>query len=114
MDFRQEYVTTLQDLQVDKKKLIRKMEEFSSVYPVSVVVPILYSDLKRKTIKKIIDKLNECGYVTDIIIALAADNEDEYRESLRVFSKLKPSHLVVWCNGPSIKKVPNSKKKGWT
>ena len=105
MDFRQEYVTTLHDLQVNKKKLIKKMEEFSSIYPVSIVVPIIYSDLKRKTIRKIIDKLNECKYVTDIFIALAADNEKEYREALRVFSQLKLSHIVIWCNGPSIRKA---------
>jgi len=39
MDFMQGHVTTLHDLQVDKEKLIRKLEEFSSIYPVSIVIP---------------------------------------------------------------------------
>ncbi|HEX17063.1 MAG TPA: glucosyl-3-phosphoglycerate synthase, partial [Thermoplasmatales archaeon] len=105
MDFMQGHVTTLHDLQVDKEKLIRKLEEFSSIYPVSIVIPILYSDLKRKTMGRMIEKLNRCRYVTDIFIALSAENEKEYREAIRVFSRLDTPHLVIWCNGPSIRKT---------
>mgnify|MGYP000448042220 CR=1 FL=1 len=105
MDFMQGHVTTLHDLQVDKGKLIRKLEEFSSIYPVSIVIPILYSDLKRKTMGRMIEKLNRCRYVTDIFIALSAENEKEYREAIRVFSRLDTPHLVIWCNGPSIRKT---------
>ena len=105
MDFMQGPVTTLHDLQVDKEKLIRKLEEFSSIYPVSIVIPILYSDLKRKTMGRMIEKLNRCRYVTDIFIALSAENEKEYREAIRVFSRLDTPHLVIWCNGPSIRKT---------
>jgi len=105
MDFSQGVVTTLQDLKVNKKDLLRKVKTYAKERPVSIVVPMLFEELKRKTAHMIIEKMNYCDYASDIIIALAAENEKEYIEALRSFQRLKVPHKVVWCNGPSVGEV---------
>ena len=102
MDFRQDVVTTLHDLNIDKKKLHREMKSYSEDRPVSIIVPMLFDELKRKAAHQIIKKMNDCTYATEIIIALSAKNERNYRETIRSFSELKVPHTVVWCDGPSI------------
>ncbi|HEB37040.1 MAG TPA: glucosyl-3-phosphoglycerate synthase [Thermoplasmatales archaeon] len=105
MDFKQDVITTLHDLQVDNKRLEREIKEYSEDRPLSVIVPMLYDDLKRESADRIIEKLNHCTYINEIIVALAAKNEKEYRETVRAFSRIDIPHLIVWCNGPSIRDV---------
>lgn len=105
MDFKQDIVTTLHDLQVDTKKLNKKLTEYSEERPISVIVPMLYDELRRETVHMIIEKMKHCTYLNEIIISLAANTEKEYREAFRSFSKLTVPHLIVWCNGPSIQEV---------
>ncbi|HEC87157.1 MAG TPA: glucosyl-3-phosphoglycerate synthase, partial [Thermoplasmatales archaeon] len=105
MDFKQDVVTTLHDLQVDNKRLEREIKEYSEDRPLSVIVPMLYDDLKRESADRIIEKLNHCTYINEIIVALAAKNEKEYRETVRAFSRIDIPHLILWCNGPSIRDV---------
>ena len=46
MDMKQEEITTLHDLHLDKEKLMKNISDVAAVRPVSVVLPMLYIEIK--------------------------------------------------------------------
>ncbi|MBU1941478.1 MAG: glucosyl-3-phosphoglycerate synthase [Candidatus Thermoplasmatota archaeon] len=102
MDMKQEEITTLHDLNLDHKKLLAAMNEFSDIRPVSVVMPMLYSEVKSDALPHIVDRLNKCTYLHQVIIPLAAQNQKEFGHIKRFFHRLTIPHLIMWCNGPRI------------
>jgi glucosyl-3-phosphoglycerate synthase len=105
MDIKQDEITTLHELCVDKKKLIKTVSDAATERPVSVIMPMLYKEIKNNALENIIDGLNKCKYLNEIVIPLAAKNEKEFIEVKRFFSELKIQHLIMWCNGPKIEKL---------
>ena len=105
MDIKQEEVTTLHDLHVDKKKLIKDLSEATIEQPVSVVMPMLYSEIKHNALENIVKHLNKCTYLKEVIIPLAAKNQQEFIHVKRFFSKLTIPKHIIWCNGPKVTRL---------
>jgi glucosyl-3-phosphoglycerate synthase len=105
MDMKQEEITTLHDLNLDKNKLMNNMNAISEERPVSVVMPMLYSEIKNDALENIVKQLNKCTYLKEVIIPLAAQNEKEFIQVKRFFQKLTIPKLIMWCNGPNIKNL---------
>ena len=105
MDARQDEVTTLHDLCVDKKKLIKSVKDAVSDRPSAVIMPMLFKEIKRKSLGDIKRGLGKCTYLNEIIIPLAAKDEKEFNQVKRFFKDLKIPHLVMWCNGPKTEKL---------
>lgn len=110
MDMKQEEITTLHDLNLDKKKLMKNITEISTERPVCVILPMLYSEIKSEALKNIVTQLNKCTYLKEVIIPLAAKNEKEFDHVKKFFKQLKIPSLVIWCNGPKINNVLTSLK----
>ena len=105
MDIKQEEITTLHELCIDKKKLIKSVSDAAVERPVSIIMPMLYSEIKNDALGNISRQLNKCNYVKEIVIPLAAKNEKEFKQVKRFFSDLKIPKLIMWCNGPKIEKL---------
>jgi len=105
MDIKQDEITTLHELCIDEKKLIKTVSEVAAERPVSVIMPMLYKEINNNALDNIKKGLNKCTYLKEIIIPLAAKDEKEFKEVKRFFSDLKVPHLVMWCNGPKISKL---------
>ena len=110
MDFKQERIATLHDFNIDKKKLIKTVIDSTNVRPASVIMPMLYKEINRDSLYNIKKGLNNCTYLKEIIIPLAAKNEKEFSHVKRFFSDLKIPHLIMWCNGPKIENTLNELK----
>jgi glucosyl-3-phosphoglycerate synthase len=110
MDIKQDEITTLHELCVDKDKLIKSVSDASCERPVSVIMPMLYREIKSDALKNILKGLNKCTYLNEIVIPLAAKNEKEFIHVKRFFSDLKIPNLIMWCNGPKIEKLLNELK----
>ena len=110
MDFKQERIATLHDFNIDKKKLIKTVIDSTNVRPASVIMPMLYKEINRDSLYNIKKGLNNCTYLKEIIIPLAAKNEKEFGHVKRFFSDLKIPHLIMWCNGPKIENTLNELK----
>ncbi len=110
MDIKQEEITTLHELCIDKKKLIKSVSDAAIERPVSIIMPMLYSEIKNDALGNISKQLNKCNYVKEIVIPLAAKNEKEFKQVKRFFSDLKIPKLIMWCNGPKIEKLLNELK----
>jgi len=105
MDIKQDEITTLHELCIDKNKLIKTVADVSVERPVSVIMPMLYKEINNNALDSIKKGLNKCTYLKEIVIPLAAKNEKEFKEVKRFFSDLKVPHLVMWCNGPKVSKL---------
>ena len=111
MDIKQDEITTLHELCIDQKKLIKTVSDVANERPVSVIMPMLYKEIKNDALENIRKGLNKCTYLNEVVIPLAAKNEKEFREVKRFFSELKVPHLVMWCNGPEVTKILEDLKK---
>jgi len=105
MDIKQDEITTLHELCIDKKKLMKTVSDAAVERPVSVVMPMLYEEIKNDALKNIIKNLNHCTYLNEVVIPLAAKNEKEFIQVKRFFRDLKIPKLIMWCNGPKIEKL---------
>jgi glucosyl-3-phosphoglycerate synthase len=102
VDIKQDEITTLHDLYVDKAQLIQQVSDIATERPVSVVMPMLYSEIKNEALENILKHLNKCTYLKNVIVPLAAQNEEEFSHVKRFFSKLTIPKHIIWCNGPNI------------
>jgi len=110
MDIKQEEITTLHGLCVDDKKLMKSVHDATTERPVSLVMPMLYREIKSDALGNIIKHLNKCEYLKEIVVPLAAKDEQEFKHVKRFFSELKIPKLIMWCNGPKIEKLLNELK----
>jgi len=110
MDMKQEEITTLHDLNLDKEQLLKNISDVARERPVSVILPMLYSEVKSSSLSQIVKQINKCTYLKEIIIPLAAKNEKEFEHVKRFFNKLEIPKLVMWCNGPKIENLLTSLK----
>ncbi|MBP1909932.1 glucosyl-3-phosphoglycerate synthase [Methanolobus bombayensis] len=105
MDFYQEKITTIHDFATDDGEVVRHLTELSRFRPTALIIPMLYKEIKSPSLANIVNELNKCEFINEVIISLAADNKDEYEDVINFFGELKLNHLVVWCNGPNVTKV---------
>jgi glucosyl-3-phosphoglycerate synthase len=105
MDIKQEEITTLHEFNVDKTHLIKKVSDATVDRPVSVIMPMLYREIKANSLGKIVKGLNKCTFLKEAVIPLAAKDEKEFTHVKRFFKDLKIPHLVMWCNGPKIENL---------
>lgn len=105
MDMKQEEITTLHDLNLDKNKLMKNISDAAAERPVSVVMPMLYSEIKSDALGNIVKQLNKCTYLKEVIVPLAAKNKEEFNHVKRFFRNLTIPKLVMWCNGPRIENL---------
>ena len=110
MDMKQEEITTLHDLHLDKEKLMKNISDVAAERPVSVVLPMLYSEIKSDALANIVKQLNKCTYLKEVIVPLSAKTEEEFIHVKRFFKKLEIPKLVMWCNGPKIENLLTSLK----
>jgi glucosyl-3-phosphoglycerate synthase len=102
MDIKQEEITTLHDLHVNKAQLMKNVGDVSVERPVTVVMPMLYNEINGDALGNILKHLNKCTYLKEVIVPLAANNEEEFNHVKQFFSRLTIPKLIIWCNGPKI------------
>ncbi|MBN2065522.1 MAG: glucosyl-3-phosphoglycerate synthase [Candidatus Thermoplasmatota archaeon] len=105
MDIKQDHITTLHDFCVDEKELMKSVCDATAVRPASIVMPMLYREVKSDALSNIVKQLNQCDYLNEVVISLAAKNDTEFTHIKRFFSQLEIPHMIMWCNGPKINKI---------
>ena len=110
MDIRQDEVTTFHELCIDKKLLMQRVSDSAAERPVSVIMPMLYREIKSDALRNIVKGLNKCNYLNEVVIPLAAKNDREFIQVRRFFRELKIPKLIMWCNGPKVQRLLESLK----
>lgn len=110
MDIRQDEITTLHELSINNELLIKNVSDGAVERPVSVIMPMLYKEIKSEALFNILKGLNKCKYLKEVVIPLSAKNEKEFVHVKRFFSKLDIPHLIMWCDGPKVERLLNELK----
>lgn len=105
MDFIQNKITTIHDFCIEEERLKKLLEDIVIERPVAVVIPMLYKEIHSPSLETIINHLNKCTYIQEVVVALAASNAEEYAKVKQYFKHLNLPHLPVWCNGPRVQEV---------
>lgn len=105
MDSNQRKIASIHDFNLDFEYMSSRLMELKEKYPSGLIIPILGSDINSPAVPKIIQEINECQYLTKVIIALSTDNYKEYEEACRLSRQLKIPTQVAWCNKPEVLSV---------
>jgi glucosyl-3-phosphoglycerate synthase len=92
-------------------QLEEQLQEFCQMRPIGLVLPCLYSELSRKALKDILDKLKDVRYLNEIVITLGRANEEEFRHAQEYFSVLPNNYKIIWDDGERIASIFNLLKE---
>ncbi len=79
-----------------------RLRTLAHKYPAGLIIPIIESDLKSQVLAGMVEELNYCDYLKKVYIALAAKNEETYKEAVKTFAAFKIPHEIIWCNKPEV------------
>lgn len=110
MDFVQNgHITTFHDYGRDYEWL--KEELGNSNLTTSVIIPMLYSEIKGPALRNILLELNKCPYLDHVYVSLKARTKDEYHNTIKFFRKLKLPHTILWNNSNRMTAILEGLKK---
>ena len=99
-------VTTLHNLgQRSYEDMEKELTSFNKTRPLGLLLPSLFSELEGPALAKIIDKIAQVPYLSEIVIGLDRADEAQYRYALEFFGKLPQHHRVLWNDGPRLKAI---------
>ncbi|UCD56341.1 MAG: glycosyl transferase [Candidatus Hydrogenedentota bacterium] len=87
-------------------ELEMELERFSRERPISLVLPVTYSDLHSPACKNIFRELSTVRYVKEFVVALGlTDKEEDFEEAKKLASVLPSNRVLIWCNGPRMREL---------
>ena len=103
-DFHQtELISTLHRLRKDNvEKLEQELIEHTEHRPIALVLPCLYSELKRDALKNILEEIKRVDYLYEIVVTLGRANADEFAHAKEFFSVLPQRLKLIWDDGDRI------------
>jgi glucosyl-3-phosphoglycerate synthase len=105
-------VTTLHNLtKRNVDDLEAELLRFSRQRPIGLVLPSLYSELEGPALAHIVDELCKVRYLKQIIIGLDQATEAQYIHALKYFSRLPQKPVVLWNDGPRLRRVADELEK---
>jgi glucosyl-3-phosphoglycerate synthase len=102
MDSNQRKIATIHDFGLDFNYMSSRLTELKTQFPSGLIIPILGSDIKSTGIPKMVEEINQCTYLTKVIIALSTNDCKEYEEARRISRNVKVPCQVAWCNKPEV------------
>lgn len=103
MDLYQHGVTTLHDLQPERRGHARALvQRHAPTRPPALVLPMLYSEMEGPALLGIRQGLQRADFLNEIVVALTAKDMEEVDRVRRFFSGLPSPVHVLWCEGPEV------------
>lgn len=87
------------------ESLEKELLQWSKTRSMSLILPCLYSELQGPALDNIIEQLSKASYISEIIIGLDAASKEEFEHAREFFSKLPQHHIILWNDGPRLKKI---------
>ncbi|MBV5259568.1 glucosyl-3-phosphoglycerate synthase [Synechococcus moorigangaii CMS01] len=105
MDFCQEFITTIHDLNPDLNDLEKRLMNLRETCPMALLIPSLYEELERPALTRIKEHLKNCAYLRVINVCLYAETPAEYHQAVAFFRELPQKVNVIWTNGARVRGV---------
>ncbi len=99
-------ITTLHRLgQVNTAALERELVRHARNWPVSLVLPCLYSELAREAIHTIVEELKRVEFIDQIVLSMDRMNQEQFRHASEFFSVLPQRLRILWHDGPRMQQL---------
>ncbi len=79
--------------------------QFRKRRPIALILPTLYSELEKPALRNITKILKKVPYLNEIIITMNRANKSQFQKAKRFFDGLPQEHIIIWNDGPNIKKL---------
>ncbi len=89
----------------DVKRLERELAEFSRERPIALVLPCHVREIGTPALAGIIRELKNVRYIKQIVVGIDGASAAEWRSAKRLFSTLPQKPLLVWNDGPRVKRL---------
>jgi glucosyl-3-phosphoglycerate synthase len=73
-------------------------------FPVSLVIPMIPSELDRSALANILHELCAVGYLDSLVVSLNRATLDDYQRTLRYFARYPGRLVVIWDELPAIRR----------
>lgn len=83
----------------------------SGKFPVSLVIPMIPSELDRPALSGILAELSKVEYLHSLVISLNKATSRDYERTLRFFAPFPGSLVVVWNEAPAVRRFLGSLEK---
>lgn len=96
-------VSTLHRLRpVNLENIERDLVRYSSIRPVALVLPSLYSELEGPALPKILKELKNVRYLRQIVVSLGRADRKQFEHARQFFSELPQETIIVWNDGDRV------------
>jgi glucosyl-3-phosphoglycerate synthase len=82
-----------------------ELERFSSVLPIGLVLPALYSEFKTPAMRQIVSQLSQVRYLNQIIVSLGRATEDQFLHACEFFQDVQTPVTVLWNDSPRLQEL---------
>jgi glucosyl-3-phosphoglycerate synthase len=79
-----------------------QLEEFAIQRPITLVLPAVYGDVKRKSMKRIVEDLKQANYLRQVVISLCGADRAGFEYTAELVSTLPQRVRIVWNSGDRI------------
>lgn len=84
--------------------LEREILKLTPKFPVSLVLPMIPSELDRPALASIVDELTAVRYLDSIVVSLNRATVDDYHRTVSYFERYPGRLVVVWSESPSVQR----------
>ena len=101
-------ISTLHRLgEPDVARLERELADFSRETPIALVLPCHTRELGSAALAGIVRELKEVSYLRQIVVGIDAATPVEWAEARKFFAQLPQEPVLIWNDGPRMKKLMN-------
>lgn len=105
MDFLQDEISTVHDYRTIGAEQEQRFNDQLADRSTCILIPCLFDELRRPALAQTRDVLARFSNLNQLVIALAADNQEEVEQTRAFFAAMPCDVLVLWTNGPALREL---------
>ncbi len=73
-------------------------------FPVSLVIPMLPSEMERPALTHMLQELSRLRYLHSLVISLNKATAEDYARALKFFKSYQATKVILWCESPAVQR----------
>jgi glucosyl-3-phosphoglycerate synthase len=107
--FQNGVITSLHRLNRENKKALEdELLRYTSIRPIALILPALFSELESEALPKIVEALKSVPYLKQIVITMGRTSGEQFKFAKRFFSELPQEKVIIWNDGPRLETIYKS------
>jgi glucosyl-3-phosphoglycerate synthase len=86
----------------DPEEMEERLEELTERFPVSVVIPMIPSEMDRPALARMLDELCQVNWIDTLVVSLNRATPEDYRRALEYFDRYQRRKMVLWNESPAV------------